>query len=48
MLRLGGHADSNCNREVSGIVQSPVDQRTLAKPERGPLPKWVLTNSAGG
>lgn len=39
---------SNGKWEVNGITWSQVDQRILAKPERGAVQKWTLTNSAGG
>ncbi|KAL1643179.1 hypothetical protein SLS61_009379 [Didymella pomorum] len=40
---------SNGKWEVNGITWSAgIDQRILAKPERGAVQKWTLANSAGG
>jgi len=39
---------SNGKWEVNGITWSQVDQRILAKPERGAVQKWTLTNTGGG
>ncbi|KAF3003188.1 hypothetical protein E8E13_009445 [Curvularia kusanoi] len=34
--------------EVNGVTWSDVNQRVLAKPERGAVQKWTLTNTGGG